>query len=216
MTGMVIGYFVYLYRRKIESMAKDSLFSDRELLELINRGDQAAFTVLFERYRNHLYNYLLKITKSCETSEEIVVDVFMKIWQGRSLAAEIDNFEAFLFSIARNKAIDFLRWLEKRKSQQIELWSRMQESPLGEPADAGLRLTETRQQIDEAVMRLSPQRKQVFELSRSEGLTYEEIARRMHISSHTVRNHIAASLAFIRYHISAEMGLVLACWVLVR
>lgn len=189
-------------------MTEDTPFSDLELLVAIGKGDQRAFTTLFERHRNHLYNYLVKVTKSSETAEEIVLDVFIKIWQGRSLLHEVDHFEAFLFCIARNKAIDFLRWLEKRKSGQIELWNLIHQKKVAEPADSGLCLQETRQIIDEAVGQLSPQRKQAFQLSRDHGLTYEQIAARMHISSHTVRNHIAASLQFIRYNLSATAEVI--------
>lgn len=193
-------------------MTEDMPFSDQELLAAIGEGDQRAFATLFERHRNHLYNYLLKVTKSSETAEEIVLDVFLKIWQGRDLLHEVDHFEAFLFCIARNKAIDFVRWLEKRKSAQIELWNRMHQEMMTESPDSGLCLQETQQMIESAVGQLSPQRRQAFQLSRDHGLTYEQIAARMHISSHTVRNHIAASLQFIRYNLStgAEvMGLVL-------
>jgi RNA polymerase sigma-70 factor (ECF subfamily) len=188
-------------------MTEELPLSDQELLTAIGRGDQQAFTVLFERHRNRLYNYLLRVTKSSETSEEIVLDVFVKIWQGRSLLYEVDHFEAFLFCIARNKAIDFLRWMEKRKSEQIELWNRMHLDKMTELPDARICLEQTRQLIDDAVGQLSPQRRQAFQLSRDHDLTYDQIAARMHISSHTVRNHIAASLQFIRYNLStgAEM-----------
>ncbi|MGH2613324.1 MAG: RNA polymerase sigma-70 factor, partial [Rhabdochlamydiaceae bacterium] len=171
--------------------------------------DSYAFKMLFERYREHIYNYLLKVTKSCETSEEIVLDVFLKIWQGRSLLIEIDNFEAFLFRVARNKAIDFLRWLKKRKFEQIGLWNRMQElREMEVPADTHIHLQETQEIIKNTVLQLSPQRRMVFELSRDEGLTYEQIAERMHISSNTVRNHMAASLRFIRYNLSTSIVLI--------
>lgn len=189
-------------------MTEDTPFSDQELLAAIGKGDQRAFTALFERHRNHLYNYLVKVTKSSETAEEIVLDVFIKIWQGKSLLHEVDHFEAFLFCIARNKAIDFLRWLEKRKSEQIELWNRIHQEMMTESADSGLCLQETRQIIEEAVGQLSPQRKEAFQLSRDQGLTYEQIAAHMHISSHTVRNHIAASLQFIRYNLSTSAEVI--------
>jgi len=179
-------------------------FSDEELLAQIASSEQKAFDVLFERYRNRLYAYLLKVTKSRETSEELVLDVFLKIWQGRSLLNEIDNFEAFLFRIARNKALDFLRWNQKRQTVQIELCNRMPEELTTEDADNQLLLHHAEAAIQYAIKQLSPQRKQVFKLSREHGLTYEQIAERMQISSHTVRNHLAASLQFIRQQLNVK------------
>lgn len=193
-------------------MAHPSPHTDQELLEQIAASDQKAFDLLFGRYRNRLFSYLLKVTKSRETAEEIVLDVFLKIWQGRSLLNEIDNFEAFLFRIARNKALDFLRWTQKRQTAQIELWNRMQEDSIAESADNKLLLRHTEEAIQYAVKQLSPQRKMVFQLSREHGLTYEQIAERMHISSHTVRNHLAASLQFIRSHLATNGNALLSCF----
>lgn len=191
-------------------MVEHSTLSDQELLHLISENDQKAFNRLFERYRNALFHYLQKITKSNETSEEIVLDVFMKIWTGRSILAEIDNFEAFLFRVARNKALDFLRWVQKSKLQQMELWNRMQDNLSCEPADTELSLAETNSIIQKAIEQLSPQRKLVFQMSREQGLTYEQIGKRLQISTHTVRNHLAASLQFIRSHLEPHgIGLML-------
>lgn len=190
-------------------MGEHPTISDQELLRLISENDQKAFNKLFERYRDHLFHYLLKITKSNETSEEIVLDVFLKIWTGRSILTEIDNFEAFLFRVGRNKAFDFLRWTQKSKFQQMELWNRMHEMHASETADYDISLQETTLIIQMAIEQLSPQRKRVFQMSREEGLTYEQISKRLQISTHTVRNHVAASLQFIRSHLKAEYGWIL-------
>ena len=183
--------------------------TDRELLQKISGGHQKAFDTLFERYRDRLFYYLLKATKSKETAEEIVLDTFLKIWTGRSILTEIDHFEAFLFRIARNKALDFLRRVEKNKLRQMELWEQLQRSASGEVADQALLLAEINAAVRQAVEQLSPQRKMVFQLSRDQGLTYEQIARRLHISSHTVRNHLAASLQFIRANLAPDLGILL-------
>jgi RNA polymerase sigma-70 factor (ECF subfamily) len=192
-------------------MANNLPQQDQHLLGRIAASDQKAFDVLFEKYRNRLFHYLLKVTKSKETSEEIVLDVFLKIWQGRSLLTKIDNFEAFLFRIARNKALDFLRWAQKRQVVQIELWGQMQDELAADAADNKLLLRHAEAAIQYAVKQLSPQRKMVFQLSREHGLTYEQIAERMHISSNTVRNHLAASLQFIRQHLAENSGILFSC-----
>jgi|SRR5690242_3082728 len=190
-------------------MDTGTLYNERELLRRIADSDQKAFDQLFERYRNQLFTYLLKITKSKETAEEIVLDVFLKIWTGRSIIIEIDNFEAFLFCVAKNKALDFLRWARKSRLQQMELWSRMQEMLSPEQADHKIAFADTAASVQQAVAQLSPQRKIVFLLSREHGLTYEQIAERLHLSTHTVRNHVAASLQFIRSHLAMSLRSIL-------
>lgn len=188
-------------------------YHEQELLERIAASDQKAFNQLFESYRNRLFAYLFRITKSKETAEEIVLDVFLKIWTGRAVITEIDNFEAFLFCVAKNKALDFLRWVQKSKYQQIELWNRMQEERPSEMTDSRVLLADLETAVQEVVEQLSPQRKMVFVLSREQGLTYEQIAEKLNISTHTVRNHLAASLQFIRAHlgISSRMAVLLLC-----
>jgi RNA polymerase sigma-70 factor (ECF subfamily) len=181
----------------MKSFANDT---DQVLLRQIGEGEEAAFNVLFERYRNKLYSYLVKISKSRETSEEMVLDAFVKIWTARNVLHEIDNFEAFLFRVAHNRAIDFLRAAERSKHAQNEIWKQMGELVAG-AADEKILKADTEKSIQAAIGQLSPQRQEVFRLSREEYLTYDEIAERMELSKFTVRNHLSAALQFIRSHL---------------
>ncbi len=191
-------------------MNDDQLYSDDLLLQKIVEADETAFNILFKRYRNQLYTYLFKITKSKEIAEELVLDVFLKIWIGRELVSEITNFESFLFRVAHNKAIDFLRLAKKNVVEQEEIWNSMQELASGESADDSLLQKDTEVIIEEAVQQLSQQRQLVFRLSRNHGLSYDEIARQLGLSRNTVRNHLSASLQFIRTYLgqSPEVMLV--------
>lgn len=184
-------------------MLNDSVKHEKRLLQQIAEGDETAFNLLFKNYRNRLFTYLYKITKSKETSEEIVLDVFLKIWMGRDIVTEIENFEAFLFRIARNKALDFLRSLQKAPNIQHEVWEILELSS-NEATDDNIIQKDTANYIETAVRQLSPQRQKVFLLSREEGLSHEEIAKRLQLSRNTVRNHISASLEFIRYFINTK------------
>ena len=179
-------------------MTETTDYTDALLLLQIKEGDEKAFRLLFERYRNQLFTYLFRITKSKEAAEEMVLDVFLKIWLGRSIITEIQNFEGFLFRIAHNKAIDFLRTVAQQPAKQETLWASMQETPASETADQRLELNRAQQTIHEAVERLPGQQQKVFVLSREQGLTYDQIAEKLHLSRHTVRNHMAAALEFIR------------------
>jgi RNA polymerase sigma-70 factor (family 1) len=190
-------------------MNDDQLYSDDSLLQKIVEEDETAFNILFKRYRNQLYTYLLKITKSKEMSEELVLDVFLKIWIGREVVSEITNFESFLFRIAHNKAIDFLRHAKKNLVEQEEIWNSMQDLASGESADDSLLQKDTEVVIEEAVQLLSKQRQLVFRLSRNQGLSYDQIARQLGLSRNTVRNHLSASLQFIRTYLGQSPEAIL-------
>src|SRR5690625_5093945 len=116
------------------------IYNDRQLLQRIAEGNQKAFDLLFERYRDRLFHYLFKITKSRETAEEMVLDVFVKIWQKKTLT-EVDHFEAFLFRVARNKAVDYLRSVQRDKRRRAVLWNALQEREATETADGNILLT---------------------------------------------------------------------------
>lgn len=171
------------------------------LLSLIARGDERAFNLLFERYRNKLYSYLVKVTKSKETAEEATLDVFLKIWNARPVLEEINNFDVFLFRVAHNKALDYIRQATANHSRQREIITDMEKLVATETADQKLLKTDTETAINAVISHLSKQRQEAFRLSREEMLSYDEIARRMNISPYTVRNHITAALSFIRRHL---------------
>jgi len=172
--------------------------TNRELLLRITEGDEKAFNELFRLYRDRLYSYLLKITKSKSIAEEATLDIFMKIWNGRAMLPEIRDFDAFLFRILQNSAIDYLRKAKRNRLQQIEIWADMENLVTAPQADEKILHTEIETTIRKVIDRLSPQRRQAFYLSREEDLSYDQIAHQMNLSRNTVRNHVSAALDFIR------------------
>lgn len=185
------------------------LYEDEYCLLKIKEGDEHFFNLLFGKYRNQLLGYLYKVTKSKELAEEIVLDVFLKLWHGREAVTEIQNFEAFIYKVAHNKAIDFFRAAKRSQVLQQALWEAITEAPAADTADNQLIFKNTDALIKEAINQLSPQRKKVFELRHYEDLSYAEIAATLNLSSNTVRNHLAASLQFIREYLEKNNALVL-------
>jgi RNA polymerase sigma-70 factor (ECF subfamily) len=172
-----------------------------DLLARIAEGDEKAFNELFGIYRNRLYAYLIKITKSKETAEEATLDVFLKIWNARHILKEINNFETFIFRVVHNKAIDYLRIAKRSRLQQQEIWLDIEALVLAEGADERILKSETETAINRAIRQLSPQRQEAFRLSREEFLNYDQIAEKMNLSRNTIKNHVSAALSFIRGHI---------------
>src|SRR6266516_7557561 len=86
--------------------AKYKDYADSSLLELLSSGDQAAFEALYNRYHGGIYNYLLKFTKSAALAEDLVHDVFLKIWDIREQLKISSSFSSYLYRAARNTSID--------------------------------------------------------------------------------------------------------------
>ena len=166
--------------------------TDEQLLCLIKTGDEAAFTILFERYRSKLYYYLLRHTKSKEIAEEIVIDIFMKLWKGRELADQIQEVSAFFHKVGYYKALDFLRTTARRKNIKQVYIDRANTEEEKLP-DELLIDEETKILILKAVNQLPPQRKLIYMLSRDGDLSHEQIADILNLSKSTVNNTIVSA-----------------------
>lgn len=191
-------------------MPVQNIHNEQELLQLLAEGNEKAFKTLFDTYRNRLFYYISRFIKSEQVAEELVMDVFMKIWMGKELASQINNFDAFLFRIAHNKSVDFLRSAAKDSRLQELLWEEIQVAS-HERADTSMVAKEYEEKIREAISLLSPQRKKVYSLSREQDLTHDQIAQQLSISKATVNNHIVEAQRFIRNYLSKnfDLGIVI-------
>ena len=139
---------------------------------LISQGDEAAFTKIFTSYRNKIYTVAFKLTASQENAEEIVQDVFLKVWTKRALLPEVEDFDSWIFIITRNTVYSFLR---SKAAREIS-------APLTEPellglaeeADTVLKEKEFQKILKEAVDKLPPQQRNVYLLSKEGHLSYED------------------------------------------
>jgi RNA polymerase sigma-70 factor (family 1) len=184
------------------------LYEERMLLQQIAKGDTGAFKTIFDTYRGRLHYYIFSFVKSGQVAEELVMDVFMKLWTGREMLIQIENFDAFLFRVAHNKTIDFLRSVAKDPGFRELLWEELQ-IVSGTGADNALITHEYEEKLREAIDLLSPQRKKVYQLSREMDLTHEEIAGRLNLSKSTVNNHLVEARQFIRQYLVNKFDLAM-------
>lgn len=189
-------------------------YQEKEWLNQVAAGSEDAFGQLFRRYRGKLYRYLQTFTQSDELAEDLVHDIFLKIWSGREMLPGIDNPSAYLFQMARNMAISGFRRKAKEQLILAELRQEHYEPiPDADPASQ----KEIRSFILQAVDKLSDQQKKVFLLSRQEGLRHEQIAEQLGISINTVKTHIGRALQFLREEIGHTYGdLAIAIFVIYR
>lgn len=184
-------------------LSERELYTEQELLLQVSQGNEPAFNALFEQYRPRIHQYLLLLTKSTEVAEEIVIDIFVKLWIGRSLLSQVENAEAFLRKIAYNKAMDFFRTTARHTRLRQAYLSQLTPEP-DKSADEILIDAEARQLIYEAVNQLPPQRKLIYTMSREQGLTHEQIAQTLSLSRSTVKNSMVASVKSIHQYLSTH------------
>jgi len=168
------------------------IYNERELLQRVAVGDQDAFARIFETYRQKLYTYLLRITKSEVVAEDILVDVFMKLWIGREMLIRIENLDGFLHKVAYNKAMDFFKTTARHARLQ-QVYAQRISGQAERSLEDWLIDEECRRILHNAINQLPPQRKLIYTLSREQGLTHEEIARALNLSRNTVKSTIMAA-----------------------
>lgn len=186
-------------------MTNDSVNTERELLLQVAGGDEVAFRMLYDNYHQLLASYIFRITRSITETEEIVHDVFLKIWMARESLAEIQNVKAYLFVVSRNHAINSVN-RRLREMNQRNRWIRDTGTNENNGDDFQQDIYGL---IDKAIDQLPPQQKKVFLLSRHEKLTYQEIAANMGISRETVKTYLKHATMSITKYIRENIELTL-------
>jgi RNA polymerase sigma-70 factor (family 1) len=183
---------------------KDIQYNEAEMLQLLARGSEYAFTQVFDRYHGRVFGTALKILRSRELAKDIAQEVFLKVWDRRIAFSEVQNLEAFIFTMTRNLTLNYL---EKAANEQAANHKfSAQHKSVNNTTDHPLADQQYEQLLKQTLELLPPQQKLVYELSRIEGLNHEDIARRLNISHWTVNNHITSALKFIRNRLEPHIG----------
>jgi RNA polymerase sigma-70 factor (ECF subfamily) len=170
-----------------------------ELLKQVVQGDEVAFEKLFQLYKNKLYAFIYQLSGSATIAEDVLQDVFLKIWRNRAQLTGIDNFNAYLYRMAQNHAVNVLR----RQSREALLLTEVQRlAPQKVFGDEWLAAKEVQTALQQAIDSLPARQRKVYQLGKEQGLSYEEIANMLNISTSTVRNHMVQALKAIREYIA--------------
>ena len=193
-------------------MAIRTVKNERELLLEVVQGNEAAFAELFFAYHNQLGEYVFMLTTSDEMTEEIVQDVFVKVWMNREALLTINNFTSYLFILTRNYTLNCIRKHVKERKQQ-ESYSQLvlTDSSLKEEDELILD-PDYQALVDRAVAQLPPQQQKVFIL-RQQGLKNPEIAEKMAISTDSVKKYQQWALRtvseFVKSHVALSVFFIL-------
>lgn len=194
-------------------MSASSGYSDCELMKRLRKGNRTAFKQLFNRYQEKLLFYTIAIVKSKGVAKDIVQETFIKLWTNRQKLDPDQSLSGFLHTIARNMALNHLKRAGYDQKLKERIWEEIQEVQQRVQTEEVLFGRESSKLVQEAIRQLPPRRKQIFKLSREEGLTHQEIANQLDISPNTVKNQIVSALKEIRAYLQRHTDIAL-CWII--
>jgi len=175
------------------------LNSDKDLIEKIRNGSIEAFDILFMKYHQKLYYFSYGFLKSGEDAEDVIQEIFTQLWENRDKLNSQYSFNSYIFTITKNKVLNVIRkkvyenkYLDTVSAKQVLL---------DFTTDDQVDFKELLEISQEAIDALPPKRKQVYKMSRNEGMTYEEIATHLKISKKTVENQMSMALKTLRNYL---------------
>ena len=181
-------------------MTETSLYDEQELLRRVARGDEDAFRRLYYQFQPFLATHIFRITDSRELTEEIIQDVFLKIWQTRENLYEIRSFKAYLLVISKNHALNAI----KKIAREFDLL--LKYTLENKPAESEDYKSAYYSLLDEAIDNLSTRQKEVYLLSRHERLTYQQIAEKRGIGKESVKTHIELAIKNISEYVKKRLS----------
>lgn len=186
-------------------MTDNSANTDAAILTALANGDEQAFAALYHKYHQKLFYFVLNLTQSQQTAEDTLQEVFVKVWADRKQLTGITHFNAWIFRITKNHVLNGLRRMAQETLILAEIARDINAGT--EDTYALLSYKDVHAVLKAGMNELPPQQKLEMELSRDEGLKYEEIGARMNISPLTVKKHAAQALQYLREKIRRHYAL---------
>lgn len=166
-----------------------------QVLHRLVDGDDTAFDQLFLALYPAVKNFLVALLRSDYAGEEIAQEVFTTLWITRDRINPDGNFKGYLFQIAKNKALNYIRQNDPYRTEPI---SEELDVKSAESTDDAMLVDEMELLIDMAVSRMPPQRQKIYRMSRKEGVSNSEIALELNITKNAVERHLTFAMKDIR------------------
>lgn len=192
----MISSYLYAQSTSPSKMREISIHSDT--IKKLREGSHEAFDVLYNRYADSLYGFALLHTRSAAAAEDIVQDTFLRLWNMRATLSVEGSFKSMLFTIAKNQMIDAFRRQINRPEFENYIHFCEDENLLDNSSVEQIYYDDFIDKLTIAKRKLTPAQRNVFELSREEGLSNAEIADLAGLSEQTVKNHLSAALKILR------------------
>ena len=178
---------------------------DYSLIDIVN-GDRKAFEGFFYEHKDRVNTIALTYTANQFIAEEIVQDVFLRVWKNRAKLKDIESISSWLYTITRNLSLTALKKIAKEGLHQQDLVSHLP-FIVNDSADR-INEYDLKKLIEEALDKLSPQQKKIFELSRLKGYERDQIATLLNIAPATVSVHLTIAIRNVRAFLSNHLDLI--------
>lgn len=175
---------------------------ENALIDLVKQSDQYAFRELYDRYSGKLYGNIQRMTKSSDVADDILQVVFVKIWENRFIIDTDRSFKSFIYQIAQNAVFDNFR-KEARQRALASATSRHREELENSesPIEKWLGQKEDKTVLENAVEKLPPRRREIYQLCKLEGLTYAQVSKILGVSTSTINDHIVKASKTLKEHL---------------
>lgn len=183
--------------------------AQKKLIRLLKEGDRSAFESIFNLYEKRLYAFTFSITKSHYSTEELLQEIFIKIWEQRASIDTSLSFNAFVYTIARNLTYNHLRKIANQDNLKQELWRNI--SYLN-AVENDIIFSEYEDILDDILKQLPQKKRSIFILSKQQGKTNQEIADLLGISQKTVKNHLWKTLKTIKAQLQPYLGIFISAF----
>ena len=172
------------------------------LLDAVAAGDGVSFSRIYDYYQPGVRTYVLRLVKIPELADDLVQEVFIKLWETRQTLPDVKCFSAFLFTIARNHSLNSLQAISRSNEALPELIRHFQTHRVDDEALDKDYL----QFIQKALTSISPRSREVFRLCREQTKSYEQAAAELGISRNAVKKHMVAVMRNLREAAARELG----------
>lgn len=178
--------------------------TDSQLIQLLKRDDGKAFAEIYTRYVKSLSGFTASKLFCLEDAQDIIHDLFVKLWEDRGKLQINSNLKTYLFTIARRRIVDKIRRNVTSETYAATLRSL---ADIYQPnIEQQLSVSELKKSIDTVINKLSPRVKEIYHLSREENLSIREIALKLDLSEQTVKNQLSTALVHLRHSLSVYVS----------
>ena len=175
---------------------------EREVIEQIRDGSKDAFRLMFDEVGPKIYAFALSYLKNEFEAEELLQEVFLKLWEVRSSLDSSRNLKSFLFKICTNLIYDFIR---RKNIEQVYLdYSEKNNPSSGDNTWHEVIYNDMLNNLQQLIAAMPEQRQRIFRMSKEDGLSNEEIADRLNLSKRTVENQLYRAVSFLKDKINTS------------
>jgi RNA polymerase sigma-70 factor (ECF subfamily) len=180
--------------------------SETSLIASLKKGDEAAFEKVFKTHFDSLYNYAYTILKNESSAEEVVQQVFFKIWEKRESLPDETMLKAYLYRAVHNESLNAIKRQKVRTGYGMYAVSSIEVTT--DNAAGKVNMRELQQELQKAMNELPEQCRTIFQMSRFEEMKYKEIADELNISPKTVENQMGKALRILREKLAHFLPLI--------